>query len=123
MNQNGLTDSDELYSAAEAGLESISLDYISQDVYKNGNLLGEVSNTIFRGQEVTATDVYFRYKENSQGAPKSEVQQSVEPLLTAMSTFYTSASTSHSVLQARNDPANFGVSQATITSTLSDRVF
>lgn len=60
-NHNGVTDDGELQSAEKAGLESISLDYISQDFWQNGNLLGEVSSAIYQGKKVDAVDVYFRF--------------------------------------------------------------
>jgi hypothetical protein len=60
-NADGFTDAGELLNASNAGLTSISTDYKSQEVFQNGNLLGEVSTAVWRGREVDAVDVYFRY--------------------------------------------------------------
>lgn len=60
-NSDGISDMGELVSASIAGLESININFISQDVYQNGNLLGEVSTAVFQGKAVDAIDVHFRH--------------------------------------------------------------
>ena len=59
---DGHTDGGELRSASAAGLDAIVTSYTSQQVYQHGNLLGEVSTAIWRGQSIDAIDVYFRYE-------------------------------------------------------------
>ena len=82
-NVDGLTDDGELVSASTSGLESISTDYLSQDVRNNGNILGEVSTAIYQGQSTTAVDVYFRFKT---GAEASSARN-FDSLASAMATF------------------------------------
>lgn len=65
-NMDGVMDEDELTPAWKAGLESISLNYSTQDVWQNGNLLGEVSSAIYQGRKVEVADVYFRFRNNSE---------------------------------------------------------
>ncbi len=61
-NINGMTDEGELYPAWAAGLDFISLDYISQDVCQNGNLFGEASSAVYQDRQVDVVDVYFRFR-------------------------------------------------------------
>lgn len=61
LNSDGQTDAGELRRAVDAGLSAITLDYRSQEVYQNGNLMGEVSSATLAGRRVDAVDVYFRY--------------------------------------------------------------
>lgn len=88
-NMNGATDEGELRVASEAGLESISVNYQSQDVYQNGNLLGEVSEVVLNGQAQDAADVYFRYQS---GIDSAEVSRQVDALIAALATFSPSPS-------------------------------
>lgn len=60
-NFDGITDDGELQSLEAAGVECIDLNYISQDVWQNGNLLGEVSSGIYSGKDVNVVDVYFKF--------------------------------------------------------------
>ena len=94
---NGITDSGELVSAMSAGLESISVAYVSQNVFQNNNLIGEVSKAVVLGQEVQAADVYFRYKSGTFDEVAAESQ--VAALISAMSAYAPEAA-AHSALQA-----------------------
>lgn len=62
VNTNGTTDAGELQKASHVGIESISLDYRSEDLYQNDNLLGEFSTAVFNGRMTAVVDVYFRFK-------------------------------------------------------------
>jgi len=87
-NIDGVTDATELRSASSVGLESVSVNYTSQeDVYNNGNLIGEVSTAVINGEEVGAADVYFRFKPAADSSKAPEVEPSVAALVAAMSTF------------------------------------
>lgn len=65
-NMDGVMDKEELVPAWKAGLESINLEYTTQDVWENGNLLGEISSAIYQGKKAEVADIYFRYKRNSE---------------------------------------------------------
>lgn len=85
-NVDGVTDAGELIFASAAGLESISTDYISQEVTNNGNLFGEVSIAVHQGQETSAVDVYFRF--NAGTAPVAlHNDAQVGSLISAMASF------------------------------------
>jgi len=60
-NQNGATDDNELFSLMEFGLTELSLDYSVQDIWQNGNLIGERSTALMNGETVEMSDVYFKY--------------------------------------------------------------
>lgn len=85
-NMDGVTDANELQNAAAAGLESISTDYASQEVYESGNLFGEVSTATFQGQDVAAVDIYFRYKAALSNASQGE-SAAPSALISAMASF------------------------------------
>lgn len=86
-NMDGVTDENELQSASGAGLESVSVNYTSQEVYESGNLLGEVSTAIFQGEAVDAIDIYFRFKQGADSNSASGSDASTGSLISAMSTF------------------------------------
>lgn len=85
LNMNGKTESNELRNAETAGLESISLDYTSQDVWENGNLLGEVSSAIFQGKKIDAIDVSFRFKKNHDAVVDELNDAEIETSVSAVS--------------------------------------
>lgn len=91
-NMNGSTDEGELVTASAGGLESIGTNYISQDVYRNGNLLGEVSEAVFRGKTVDAIDVYFRFKDDPIVTLPHSDGSMAESLVSSMSSFSIRAS-------------------------------
>lgn len=61
QNSNGLTDAGELFSLQELGITALGLDYITQTVRHQGNLLGETSFAKRSGQDIEMADVYFRF--------------------------------------------------------------
>lgn len=89
-NIDGTTDSGELSSASQSGLESISTNYLTQNLTNNGNLLGEASQAVYQGHETTAVDVYFRFSE----IEKTVVQGGLDihPLIAEMAKFSASPS-------------------------------
>lgn len=60
-NSDGKTDPGELMSLADAGVAEIWLNYVSQEEYDKGNLVGEVSVAIVGGASVQAADVYLAH--------------------------------------------------------------
>lgn len=91
-NMNGITDANELRSAASAGLDSISIIYQSQDIYQNNNLIGEVSQATVKRQTVEAGDIYFRFKSGSTDALNSPPESAtldnqINSLISAMAAF------------------------------------
>lgn len=84
-NADGVTDAGELVNAANAGLTSISTQYRSQEVSQHGNLFGEVSRAVWRGREVDAVDVYYRY--SSAGGATNSAAEPANRLVGAMSNF------------------------------------
>lgn len=84
-NADGVTDAGELVNAANAGLTSISTRYRSQEVSQHGNLFGEVSTAVWRGREVDAVDVYYRY--SSAGGATNSAAEPANRLVDAMSNF------------------------------------
>lgn len=95
LNMNGRTDINELRTAEAAGLESISLNYVSQNVCENGNLLGEVSSAIVNGQKVDAIDVSFRFREITAPAVDSLDHAPMDSLILSVSNFKSVATTGY----------------------------
>ncbi len=101
-NMDGVTDAGELSGAASAGLESISTNYASQEVFQNDNLLGEVAGAVWQGRAIDAIDVYFRFKSGAgatdavpmqqAGAIDAAAQAQATALLAAMAQFGPGAS-------------------------------
>lgn len=89
-NVDAITDSGELVSASQAGLESISTNYLTQNLTNNGNLLGEVSQAVYQGYETKAVDVYFRFSEIEKTATRDGID--INPLISEMSKFSASPS-------------------------------
>ena len=79
-NLNGLTDAGELRSFSDAAVTELQLSYRSQDVFDNGNLIGEVSSAVVGGSIREMADVYFRYRNMS-------VESQVQGLVDAMAAF------------------------------------
>jgi hypothetical protein len=74
-NVDGFSDDGEISLASVSGLDSISANYGSQDVYQNRNLLGEVATAVWQGKAVDAADVYFR---NTPGVDLPEIENCLE---------------------------------------------
>lgn len=97
---NGRSEINELRTAEAAGLESISLDYVSQNVCEHGNLLGEVSSAILQGRKVDAIDVSFRFKKIPDPALDTLVNA---PIVSSM----LAVSNSKGVETTENSPESF----------------
>ncbi|WP_191058537.1 calcium-binding protein [Geminicoccus harenae] len=65
-NENGVTDAGELHTLASLGITQISLDYVSEDTWSNGNLIGEVASATKDGGSVLVADIYFRFDSTAQ---------------------------------------------------------
>jgi len=96
-NMDGLTDEGEMSSAAVAGLNSISLEYQSKDIYQNNNLIGEISDAVVNGKTVEAADIYFKFKSGTKNevVTGSEIDDpqvgQVNGLISAIATFSSAA--------------------------------
>lgn len=60
-NQNGNTDAGELLSLPQAKIDALYLNFLSQEVRDNKNLLGEISDAVVDGDIHQMADVYFRF--------------------------------------------------------------
>lgn len=82
-NVNGVTDSGELRSLAEASVTVLNLSYTSQEVYDHGNLIGEFSSAVVAGSSTEMADIYFRYRDlpasESATAPTAQ-EKALSPL-------------------------------------------
>jgi hypothetical protein len=89
-NTDGVTDAGELTSLSSAGVESVSVNYSSQSVYQNYNLIGEVSDALVNGENRSAADVYFKYESGATVC----IEAKLHALISAMSEFSPEASSS-----------------------------
>ncbi|SIQ63051.1 hypothetical protein SAMN05421778_1042 [Sphaerotilus natans] len=64
-NSDGVTDDGELRSAEQSGLQSIDTVYTIQNIFQQGNLLGEASTASWQGRTIDVVDVYFQFQNES----------------------------------------------------------
>lgn len=64
INENGVSEANELASLVEMNVQEISVKYEVVDIIQNGNLIGEVSDAIIDGVSVEVADIYFQYHDN-----------------------------------------------------------
>ncbi|RYX96118.1 MAG: hypothetical protein EOO28_08765 [Comamonadaceae bacterium] len=60
-NSDGKTDAGEMLSLQKLGITALGLDFTSQEVRQQGNLIGETSQATRNGQDMAMADVYFRF--------------------------------------------------------------
>ncbi|GAA5171559.1 hypothetical protein [Viridibacterium curvum] len=84
-NINGITDTGELRSIAEAGIQSLELNYEIVDILNNGNLIGEASRAFISNESRAMGDIYFRYVDTPSN-PISQCSQ-LDLLVDAMARF------------------------------------
>jgi hypothetical protein len=110
---DGISDPGEITAAAERGLESISTQYKTQEVYQNQNLLGETSMAVFQGHSIETIDVYFQFTPDqatsTQGVAEvtdASTSMMTEGLISSMATFSPQVDTREicGVTFTRHDP-------------------
>lgn len=109
VNMNAQTDEGELMDLITANISSISVQYQSQELYQNSNLIGEISTAVIAGETVEVADIYFKYLPSgallspTDSAVASALQQ-VDLMVSAMAAFAPSSPGQTTLVPAQQSP-------------------